>query len=86
VNNSTPIIIPLLNPNEPDARLVSLAIGEGQHVALGDLLCTLETTKATTDLLAEGEGYVVGLRFSAGQTVRAGEILCVLSPRNYCSA
>jgi len=75
-----PVTIPLLNPNEPEAMLASLQVRAGQQVAAGDLLCTLETTKSTADVVAESAGYVAGLRFSQGQTVRAGEILCYLAP------
>jgi sugar O-acyltransferase (sialic acid O-acetyltransferase NeuD family) len=74
-----PVKIPLLNPNEPEAKLVSLAIEEGQFVKEGDLLCTLETTKSTADLVADRDGYVIGLFNSEGDTVKAGAQLCVLS-------
>ena len=73
------VTIPLLNPNEPEALLAALHVQEGQHVAAGDLLCTLETTKSAADLPAEQAGYVVGLRGQQGQTVHAGEALCYLA-------
>jgi sugar O-acyltransferase (sialic acid O-acetyltransferase NeuD family) len=76
---SIEILIPLLNPNEPEALLADLHVQEGQKVAAGDLLCTLETTKSTAELPADQGGYVVGLRLAQGQTVRAGERLCYLS-------
>jgi sugar O-acyltransferase (sialic acid O-acetyltransferase NeuD family) len=74
------VFIPLLNPNEPEALLASLQIAEGQQVSKGDLLCTLETTKAASELYAEENGYVRGLRAQTGDTLRAGELLCYLSP------
>ncbi len=74
------VTIPLLNPNEPEAQLAALHVQEGQLVASGDLLCTLETTKSTADLQAEKDGYVVGLRLAQGQTARAGDLLCYLAP------
>lgn len=74
-----PVLIPLLNPNEPEAKLVSLTIREGQYVNKGEILCTLETTKSTADVVAESEGYVINLHHSVGQVVRTGEILCYLS-------
>lgn len=74
-----PVIIPLINPNEPEALLAAVHVSEGQQIATGDPLCTLETTKATSEMLAEGAGYVIGLRFDAGQSVRAGETLCYLA-------
>lgn len=74
------VTIPLLNPNEPEARLVSLPVKEGQKVKTGDLLCSLETTKSTSDLLAEAPGYVAGLTAKEGDTLRAGDTLCFLAP------
>jgi len=74
-----PVTIPLLNPNEPEALLTGLPIIEGQHITAGDLLCTLETTKSTSDVYAEKDGYVVGLRFQVGDMVQAGTTLCYLA-------
>lgn len=77
---STPVLIPLLNPNEPEAFLAGIHVHEGQQVSRGDLLCTLETTKSAAELTAEEPGYIAGLRFSPGQSARAGEIFCYLAP------
>jgi sugar O-acyltransferase (sialic acid O-acetyltransferase NeuD family) len=76
---ATPIKIPLINSNEPEAVVTALHIREGQHVSTGDLLCTLETTKSNADIYAEGDGTIAGLRFSEGQQARAGEVLCFLA-------
>jgi acetyltransferase EpsM len=75
----TPILIPLLNPNEPEALLAGLHVREGQAVQPGDVLCTLETTKSAAEVSAEAAGYVIGLRFEAGQTVRSGQVLGYLA-------
>ena len=80
MTSSSQVLIPLLNPNEPEALLTSLQIIEGQLVSKGDLLCTLETTKSTSDLHAEEDGYVIGLRAQTGDTLRAGDVLCYLAP------
>ena len=79
MNLPTPVTIPLLNPNEPEAFLAALNVQPGQHVATGDPLCTLETTKSTAELQAERDGYVVGLQFQTGDTVHAGQTLCHLA-------
>lgn len=73
------VIIPLLNPNEPEAVLAGLHVRPGQQVQPGDLLCTLETTKSTAEVLAERGGFVVALAAEIGQTLRAGETLCYLA-------
>jgi sugar O-acyltransferase (sialic acid O-acetyltransferase NeuD family) len=73
------VTIPLINPNEPEALLAALPIREGQAVSLGDLLCTLETTKSTLDLVAEAGGIIRGLSHQAGQIIRTGETLCYIA-------
>jgi sugar O-acyltransferase (sialic acid O-acetyltransferase NeuD family) len=73
------ITIPLINPNEPEALLASLAIQEREQIFTGKELCVLETTKSTHVLTAEADGYVAGLRFRQGDTVRAGQLLCYLA-------
>jgi acetyltransferase EpsM len=80
INMTNPVLIPLLNPNEPEALITDLFISEGQLISKGDPVCILETTKSSAELVAETAGYVRALRFSKGQSVRAGEILCYLAP------
>ncbi len=75
----TPIIIPLVNPNESGVLLAALHVSLGQHVSVGDRLCTLETTKSTLELAAEASGYLVGLAYAVGQTIQAGEVLAYLA-------
>jgi len=73
------VLIPLINPNEPEASLADIQVVEGQLVEREQVLCTLETTKSTANLLAEQDGYVVGLRFGQGQVARAGQVFCYLA-------
>jgi sugar O-acyltransferase (sialic acid O-acetyltransferase NeuD family) len=73
------VVVPLINPNEPEARLAGLHVSEGQQVEEGDMLCTLETTKSTTVVEAETAGFAIGFRYSEGDTVRAGDVLCYLA-------
>jgi acetyltransferase EpsM len=79
MSEPTPIIIPLINPNEPGALLATLHIVPGQHVVRGEKLCTLETTKSTVELTADTDGFLVGLSYTTGQTIQAGDILGYLA-------
>ncbi len=78
---STPLAVkvPLVNPNEVEATLAALHVQPGQPVEAGQLLATLETTKAASDVHAEVAGYVLGLQARQGQVLRAGEVLCYLA-------
>lgn len=77
--SATRVEIPLLNPNEPEALLAAVQVREKEHVQAGAPLFTLETTKSTLEVVAETEGYVVGLQAETGQTVQAGELFCYLA-------
>jgi len=73
------VAIPLVNPNESIALLASLNVKDGQKISRGDVLCSLETTKSVMDLVAERDGYIVGLSFSPGENVEAGKTLCYIA-------
>lgn len=79
-HNASPVTVPLLNPNEPEARLVSVDVHNRQLVHPGDILCTLETTKSTAEVVAEAEGYVYDLQAQIGDMLPAGQLLCYLAP------
>jgi len=74
-----PVKIPLINPNEPEARLAALHVVEGQAITAGDVIAVLETTKATSEMAAEQDGFIAGLDYQPGDSVRAGDILCYIS-------
>jgi acetyltransferase EpsM len=75
------VLVPLLNPNEPESRLSELYVANGQQVKRDAVLCTLETTKSTAELLAHRDGYVTGLKASIGDMIRAGVRLCWLADK-----
>lgn len=80
--DALPVIVPLLNPNETEARLVRLHVKEGQAIKAGDPIATLETTKSTFELDAETKGYVAGLNSKPGGLLNAGETLCFIAETN----
>ncbi len=79
MNDPMQVLIPLINPNEPESLLADLRVRDGEKVVKGQVLASFETTKSTYDLTAEADGYILGLRFNAGETVRSGERLCYLA-------
>ena len=79
MNDPVPILVPLLNPNEPESRLAAIHAPEGARVERGQPLVRLETTKSTVEVEAEAAGYVAGLRANIGDLLRAGDRLCWLA-------
>jgi sugar O-acyltransferase (sialic acid O-acetyltransferase NeuD family) len=77
--SASAVTIPLINPNENEARLVSLHVKTGQKIKSGALIATLETTKSTFELTAEAAGYVAGITSKEGESIRAGATLCYIA-------
>ena len=76
---NTPLHIPLINPNEIEAQVTAIHIREGQRVAQGDPICSLETTKSSFEITAPHDGYVVGIQARTGQRVIANDIFCYVA-------
>ena len=78
------VLVPLLNPNEPEVQVARVHVVEGQKVQEGDPLCTLESTKSVTEVTAVREGFIVGLEFAESDLLRAGDRLCWLADDSKC--
>lgn len=69
-----PLKVPLVNPNEEEAVLASLEVVEGGAISQGDRLSVFETTKSTFEMIAEAEGFLVGLMAQVGDALRVGQV------------
>ena len=74
------ILVPLLNANEPEARLVEVHVKDGQAVEKGQRLFTVETTKAASDIDSPEAGFVRVLS-TLGATLSVGDRLAVITER-----
>ena len=74
------ILVPLLNANEPEARLVAIHVGDRQAVVRGTLLFTVETTKSATDIEAPAPGFI-HLLAKEGDILPVGGRLAVVTER-----
>ncbi len=75
------ILVPLLNANEPEAKLTGIHIKDRQAVAKGMLLFTIETTKASSEIEAMESGFIRILA-KEGDTLAVGEKLAVITETN----
>ncbi|MCX6055633.1 MAG: NeuD/PglB/VioB family sugar acetyltransferase [Chloroflexi bacterium] len=73
-----PVLVPLVNPNESDSLLARIFVKEGQKVKIGEGIAIFETTKSTLELVAERDGFVLGIAAREGEILKAGELLCFL--------
>jgi len=67
---------PLVNPNEPEAQVVSIEVEAYGEVAKGDVLLVVETSKATFEVESDLGGHLGNLEVSLGERVTAGQLIC----------
>lgn len=72
------IFVPLLNANEPEARLVEIHVKNQQAVKKSQRLFTIETTKATSDIESPETGFVYILAME-GAMLSVGDRLAVIT-------
>lgn len=70
------IEIPLVNPNEPEVQVIAVAVRPYSEVAVGDVVCTVETSKATVDVESEHAGWVGAVHVREDQRASAGDLVC----------
>ncbi|MEE8601231.1 pyruvate carboxylase [Euzebya tangerina] len=83
---STVVVRPTADPDDPShvaapvpGVVVSVNVAEGQQVAAGDLLLSIEAMKMETAIHAERAGTVQRLVVSAGEQVSAKDLLVVVA-------
>jgi sugar O-acyltransferase (sialic acid O-acetyltransferase NeuD family) len=74
----TNVLVPLINANEPEAKLVEIHVNNDQLVKQGDVLFSLETTKATAEVEAPNTGYF-HLMAEQGNIYSVGDLLAVIT-------
>jgi sugar O-acyltransferase (sialic acid O-acetyltransferase NeuD family) len=72
------ILVPMLNANEPEARLAGIHVKDGQPVAKGDILFTIETTKAASDVESPESGFIRILA-GEGDLLQVGDRLAAIT-------
>ncbi|MGH3133532.1 MAG: biotin/lipoyl-containing protein [Gaiellaceae bacterium] len=70
------IEVPLVNPNEPEVQVIGVAVEPYSRIAKGDLVCTVETSKATVDVESDYEGWVGEVRVATNQRATVGDLVC----------
>lgn len=71
--------IPLLNANEDEVVVSGVHVAEGDEVRAGELLVSVESTKATMDVEAPMGGFVRQLAVTEGERVEVGALVCVIT-------
>ena len=58
--------------------VLSVAVGVGDAIGAGELICVVEAMKMENELVAHRDGVVAELHVSPGQQVALGDVVCVI--------
>jgi len=72
------VLMTALSPTMEEGTIVSWNKKEGDKVASGDLLCEVETDKATMDYEATQEGTLLAIIRGEGSSSRVGDTIAIL--------
>ena len=76
---AVPVHVPRLGVNEDEVLLTDWAVADGDRVEEGALLCTVETSKASSEVHADAAGWI-RLRVEAGAQVPVRAEIAVILP------
>jgi acetyl-CoA carboxylase biotin carboxyl carrier protein len=62
------------------ANVLTVAVGPGDQVAVGDTVCLLESMKMEIPVVAEVAGTICDVAVSAGDVVQSGDLIAVVDP------
>src|SRR5437773_12371152 len=75
---ATKVVMEALSPTMEEGRLVEWKKGEGEPVAVGDVLAEVETDKAVMELVARAGGTLLKQVVPAGTTVPVSQLVALL--------
>ncbi|XP_075979986.1 dihydrolipoamide S-acetyltransferase muc isoform X2 [Anticarsia gemmatalis] len=75
----TKVLLPALSPTMESGSIVGWSKKEGDKLSEGDLLCEIETDKATMGFETPEEGYLAKILIPTGEKgVPVGKLLCII--------
>ena len=70
--------MPALSPTMSEGTIVKWNILEGEKVDIGDVICEIQTDKATVGFESQEEGYIAKIISGDGTTKPCGDIIGVM--------
>ncbi len=70
--------MPKLTETLADVKILRWLVGNGDRVERGQIICEVETDKATVEIESLRDGVVQELRFKEGQEVPVNEVIMLI--------
>ena len=75
------ILMTALSPTMEEGNIVAWKKKEGEAISAGDVLCEVETDKATMDYESTQEGQLLKIVRGDGQSAKVGDIIGVIGEK-----
>src|SRR6056297_1628720 len=72
------VLMTALSPTMEEGQIVSWNKREGDSVSSGDVLCEVETDKATMDYEATQEGTILKIVIDQGNSAKVGDTIAII--------
>lgn len=72
------VTIPYVNVNDRSVLLQEWFVQEGDAVKVEQILCIVETSKVSLEILSERVGFIKGIRFKVGEEIPISSTLCYI--------
>ena len=59
--------------------MLKVLVGEGDTVAVGQVICVIEAMKMENEIAAPRDGVVTDLGVASGQGITNGQLICVVA-------
>ena len=69
------------SPTMEEGIIIKWMVAEGDVVSMGDVLCEIETDKATMDYESPADGIVLKISAKQGQAVPVGDTIAIIGER-----
>ncbi len=70
--------MPALSPTMSEGNILSWNKKEGDQVKVGDIICEIQTDKATIGFESQEEGYLAKILVGASKGVEVGKLIGIL--------
>lgn len=78
MNKINQVIIPRVNANDDEARVVDIFVINDQNIIKGQAILTIETTKSTIEVVSESSGIIKNFNIKLNDIVSVGQTVCDL--------
>lgn len=76
---ATPVLMPRLSPTMEEGVIADWLVAEGDEIEAAEVLCEIETDKASMEYEAPDEGKIVKILAPTGETIKVDTLIAIIA-------